>query len=461
VIITTPYHALSQYSSGIELNHDEHFLPHVPLSETEFLNKFGTTIITPKKIYRTLYNHAPMTILMKAGTKPQAIDKAMIFASMITQYREFDRELEIDTLESTERPYTYIHSSKLKEVFGDGAKGYKRVVDILLKGTKKNGPIIECDNVYRKSDENGDNGKALGYRFSAAYYGKGWNNYPLKTDKGKESYLNLHYKAISKVITHPIVQRIVYTYSYLKLPSKKELLEWAKANEGTVLKNGKILKFKNKHKTSYFKSGKYSLVEDNIKKFELLTKGGNIIPIIGDHRSGGRIVDSYTLMPSWIRGLIKIDNKPLQEYDYSSLHPNICLSLYGSEQEKTLLGGDVHTNVSNITGISRNIIKKEHLSFFNKRIESMKIMELWNYYWEVAPIMMSNIVADKESHGHYVTSRKLFKIEVDMMKEVMTRLNENDLCIYVYDALYGNDDKKIITIMNEVAQDFGVQSRVS
>lgn len=71
-----------------------------------------------------------------------------------------------------------------------------------------------------------------------------------------------------------------------------------------------------------------------------------MIPTVGDERSGGRVVDSFTLMPAWIRNEININGKKLTECDYIALHPNIAVKLYdGIESYLT------HPKVAESTGM--------------------------------------------------------------------------------------------------------------
>jgi hypothetical protein len=57
-----------------------------------------------------------------------------------------------------------------------------------------------------------------------------------------------------------------------------------------------------------------------------------MIPSAGDERNGGRVVYSFTLMLAWIRAQITIDGKKLRECDYTALHPNIAVKLYGGNK---------------------------------------------------------------------------------------------------------------------------------
>src|ERR1035437_10361686 len=100
-----------------------------------------------------------------------------------------------------------------------------------------------------------------------------------------------------------------------------------------------------------------------------------MIPIDGSAESGGRVVDSFTLMPSWIRNLVKINGKRLIECDYIALHPNIAIKLYGGKTEY-ITHGDVALELK----LKVLPVKVEHLSFFNKKVWGMKHSFLYDYY---------------------------------------------------------------------------------
>src|SRR5690606_23644479 len=111
-----------------------------------------------------------------------------------------------------------------------------------------------------------------------------------------------------------------------------------------------------------------------------LVNNGYLTPNVGDYKSGGRVVDSFNLMPSWIRSIVKIDNEEIIELDYKALHPNIAISLYkGSTKYLT------HYKVANILKEELSSVKIEHLSFFNKRLKDMMRSPLYHYYSKEEP----------------------------------------------------------------------------
>jgi hypothetical protein len=141
----------------------------------------------------------------------------------------------------------------------------------------------------------------------------------------------LFYEQLNEAMVHPICSNLIKMYPKIELPSSKELLVIGKrlAKDGHRTKKDKILTVRNNHKNEYWKdSDNRSFVEDNIKLFEFLTSRGFMIPSVGDDKSGGRVVDSFTLMPAWIREQITVNGIKLTECDYTALHPNIAIKLY-------------------------------------------------------------------------------------------------------------------------------------
>jgi hypothetical protein len=172
------------------------------------------------------------------------------------------------------------------------------------------------------------------------------------------------------------------------------------------------------------------------------------IPIVTGSKAGGRVITKLNMMPSIIRQLVKINGSNINECDYSTLHPNLANMLYGDSKDKI-----THDNVAEYLNISRNDAKIEHLSFFNKRISSMKKSPLYNYYNNKHNTLLTNVINDKKEFNHYITSRKLFSLETQLMEECILIAEKMDIkVIYVFDALYCDDNNKITLnkIMNEV-----------
>lgn len=330
----------------------------------------------------------------------------------------------------------------------------KKIIDTLIKGTS-NGSIIECDNIYKKGV------KSMSYRLGQAYRNKGIVKYELKTKFVKDLLTKNYYKRIAKATNNVIAHNLMNTYQFLTLPSIEEIKTEAKRliKNGYKNKKGKTLTFLNKHSKEYFKDSENRVfVEDSIAVFEYLTEDGLMIPSIGDSKSGGRVVDSFTLMPAWIRHLVKYNGKKIEELDFSALHPNLAMRIYGGSSSFI-----THEKVAEDLQIDVKEVKKQHLSFFNMRVKQMRDSVIYKYYSTHENKMIMNITQDKYSNGHKVTSQRLFKTEVDIMTEIVKRLNSIGVYVgYLYDALFCPPEKKDVVkqIMNQTILDFGVKTQV-
>jgi hypothetical protein len=226
---------------------------------------------------------------------------------------------------------------------------------------------------------------------------------------------------------------------------------------GKPNKNGKKLIFLNKKGRDFYpNSKKLVFVEDSLKAYGYLINNGLLIPRPGDEKSGGRVVDSFALMPSWVRKLAKINGQPIAEADFSCLHPNIAVTLYGGNSQYL-----THEKLADQLGIEKRIVKVEHLSFFNAEVWQMRQSPLYRYYEQHEPVMLRALIKDKQEseYGHKITSRRLFAKEVEIMTQVVSRLNEEGIFVgYIYDALFFDPihSQKVVQVMNEVAVDLGV-----
>lgn len=85
------------------------------------------------------------------------------------------------------------------------------------------------------------------------------------------------------------------------------------------------------------------------------------------------------------------------------------------------------------------------------------------YYSASEPQMMKNMSNDKMKHGYKITSRKMFKIEVDVMTDVIQYLNSKGVYVlYVYDALLceAKDTDLVTETMNRIILEHGVKTCV-
>jgi hypothetical protein len=274
--------------------------------------------------------------------------------------------------------------------------------------------------------------------------------------------LNKHYyRVLGEAKKNPICENLIRFYQDISLPNISQIKKEAERliALGYVTKKGKRLTKLNKHARSYYKNQeKLSFVEDAIEIFEYLTDNGLLIPTVGGEASGGRVVDSFTLMPSWIRNLVLVNGKPLVECDYSCLHPNIAIALYdGSTTYLT------HDDLGLDLNIDIDTVKKEHLSFFNKEVWQMKQSPLYPYYQQNESIMLQNVISEKYNSPfkHKITSRKLFAKEVEVMTAVIQQLNSEGIFVgYVYDALFFYPDyaERVKEVMDAVIQQYGIKT---
>lgn len=331
---------------------------------------------------------------------------------------------------------------------------YTRIIDTLKHGTKT-GAFIEVDESYEVG------AKSKRFRLTDVYLKAGLIPYTIKNAGIIQVRNKMFYQLYNEAMTHPICYNLIKIYQKIDLPTPEELLEIGKqlVKDGYSTKKGKILTMRNKHKNEYWKDVKNrSFVEDNIALFEFLTGRGFMIPSVGDEKSGGRVVDSFALMPSWIRNEITIDGIKLTECDYICLHPNLAVNLYDGKTNFL-----THKSVAQEAGIDVKKVKKLHLSFFNMKWDDIRKSPLFDYYSKNEADMLSKIYYDKKANGHKITSKKMFKVEVDVMTDVIKHLNSKGVYVlYVYDALLCEDKNKALVIetMNRIILEHGVKTNV-
>lgn len=331
---------------------------------------------------------------------------------------------------------------------------YTKIIDVLTTGTST-GAFIEVDGSYLPTVE------SKKFRLTDNYLKAGLVEYIIK-DAGIIANRNkLYYQQLHEAFQNSICSNLIIMYQKIDLPTSAELLIIGRklVKEGRTTKKGKILTMRNKHLNDYWiDADNRSFVEDNIKLFEFLTGRGFMIPIAGDFHSGGRVVDSFTLMPSWIREQITIEGKKLIECDYSALHPNIAINLY--DGSLTYL---THQIVADRAGIHVDNVKIEHLSFFNMKWEGMRKSSLFDYYSTHEPDMLAKIYHDKNEHGHKITSQKMFGVEVAIMIDVIKYLNDKGIYVlYVYDALLceEKDFDLVAKTMNRIILEHGIKTNI-
>jgi hypothetical protein len=438
--IKTDYLSLTGDTEDIQILQNDNNLAELAL---QFPNV--NSLLIPKKSEYNLRKYVPKAMLKAIDSDVNvAIEKCLVFLSnLCSTYYTDDKwkSLKADILhqQTKSKDNTYI---------------YTRIIDVLKHGTSK-GAFIEVNDSYLEREY------CKKYRLTDIYLKAGLVEYIIKDSGIVLNQNRLFYEQLNEAMEHPICSNLVKMYPKIELPTSKELLVIGKrkAKDGHRTKKGKILTMRNNHINEYWKdSDNRSFVEDNIKLFEFLSNRGFMIPSVGDEKSGGRVVDSFTLMPAWIREQITVNGVRLSECDYTSLHPNIAIKLY--DGKLTYL---THQNVAELTGIDVKSIKIEHLSFFNKQWLAMLKSPLFAFYSNHEPDMLSRIYNDKKEYGHKVTSAKMFSVEVAIMTDVVKHLNTIGInVLYVYDALLCEEKYKTIVVgaMNRIILEHGVYTNV-
>ena len=413
----------------------------------------ANSIMIPKKVEYNLKRHVSKKELKNINKDENiAIELCLIFLSNLSSTYYIENKWK--SLNST-----YLHKQSKRD--NDNTYIYLKIKKLLKNGTKKNGKIIEVfkNENYNESYKIGKTSKQ--FRLSSTYLKPGLIEYIIQNDELINKRRHYIQNIIKESSTNVICRNLFYFYEKVSFPTKNEILVEAKrlVKGKYKTKKGKRLTFKNKHSKNHWKNSKErSFVENNIKLFEYLTKRGFMIPQQGSVASGGRVVDSFTLMPSWIRNMCKVDGKRFVEVDYSTLHPNIAMNIYGGSCRSIS-----HSEVAEHLEISRLEAKVEHLSFFNKKWDNMLKSPLFEYYAKNEPDMLQNLYKDKNENGHKITSKRLFQMEVQIMTQVIKELNNMNIYVgYVYDALICSPKQKYVvtSVMNKVVKEFNVKTHV-
>ena len=411
----------------------------------------ATTINIPQNIKRHIERKIPKSYLNKIDkNKKYAVENCLLFSSNLTS-----------TLFSEDR-WKSLSSKILSEQFKKGKDNtfnYTHIIEALKFNSETTDAIIQTkkNNLGNETYQEGITCKL--YSFTDTFYNNNLVKYTITNPENIAKRNKFIYGQIAKATDNIIATNLLKLYPRITLPTESELKIEAnrliKINHRT--KKGKLLAKLNNHTKEYFKdTSKRSFVEENIKAFKFLTDISFMIPIIGNYKSGGRVFDSFSLMPSWIRQSVKIDNEPIVEVDYKALHPNIAMSIYGGSKKYL-----THDFVAIESNIPKNEVKLEHLSFFNKSVRGMKSSKIYNYYQSSEPEMLKTIEQEKWNSDkiHKITSMRMFTKEVEIMTECIRRLNVIGIYVgYVYDALFcKKSDKEIVKkIMNEVVVELGV-----
>lgn len=413
----------------------------------------ATTISIPQNIKRHIEREIPKRFLNKIDkNKKFAIEKCLLFISNLTSTIFFEDR------------WKPLSSKILAEQFKKGKDNtfnYTHVVDALKYKSDSTDSIIQIKKNKLGNDTYQEGITCKSYIFTDTFYSNNLVKYTVTNPEIIAKRNNFIYSQIARATDNVIAINLLKLYPRIELPTNNELK--AEANrlikENHMTKKGKLLTKLNNHSKDYFKdASQRSFVEENIKAFKFYTDISYMIPTIGDAKSGGRVVDSFTLMPGWIRNLITIDGEQIVLVDYKALHPNIAMSIYGGSKKFL-----THQQVAEESGIELKDVKIQHLSFFNETLMGMKRNPLYKYYQKSQPLLLKNIEDEKRisEFKHKITSMKMFAKEVEIMTECIRRLNEIGIYVgYVYDALFCKESEREIVqkIMNEVAVELGVNT---
>lgn len=411
----------------------------------------ATTISIPKNIQRHIERKIPKRYLNKIDKdKKYAVEKCLLFINNLTS-----------TLFSEDR-WKPLSSKILAEQFKKGKDNtfnYKYVVEALKYNSDTTEAIIQTQKNKLGNDTYQEGITCKSYSFTDTFYNNNLVTYTITNPEIIAKRNKFIYGQIAKATDNIIATNLLKLYPRIDLPTESELKSVANnlIKEGYKTKKGKLLTKLNNHSKEYFKdSSKRSFVEENIKAFKFLTDITFIIPVIGNYKSGGRVADSFSLMPGWIRQSVKIDNEPIVEVDFKALHPNIAMAIYGGSKKFL-----THQQVAEESGIDLKDVKIQHLSFFNKQVRDMKVSPLYDYYKKSEPLLLQKIEDEKRKSEfkHKITSMKMFAKEVEIMTECIRRLNRIGIYVgYVYDALFCKVSEREIVkkIMNEVVVELGV-----
>lgn len=401
-------------------------------------------IVIPKKLKRHLERNIPVNLLQKIDKdKKIAIEKCLLIASNLTS-----------TIFS-EQKWKPLSSIILNEQIKRGKDNtflYKFAIDVLRYNSNVSDAVIETKKNNLGTDIYQEGISSKQFKFTNNFSNNGVLNYYLKDEDCVAKRRKYIYKKLTNAINNPIGSNLINLYRLIELPTSEEINEEAKhlISLKFVTKKGKTLTFLNHRKKDWYSNFENrSFVEENIKTFQYLTQRGFMIPVIGNDKSGGRVFDSLNLMPSWIRKLIKIDGEPIVEIDFCALHPNIAMNIYGGQKKYI-----THQQIAEESGIDILKVKIDHLSFFNQNVSQMKHNVLYDYYYKSDKEMINRIVKDKydSDDKHRITSKKLFKKEVEIMTKCITKLNQQGVYVgYVFDALFckKKDAKIVWKVMNE------------
>lgn len=411
------------------------------------------TIIIPKRVEALLRMKRFEKELLKIHRdKNLAVEYCLVFLSNFTRIH-FDY--------NNQEKWEALFSKVLLEQIPGSEGRYKRVIELLSSKILSPNPMIEINLNERGTPTYEVGVKSIQYRLSSQFSKKGHIKYSITSETLIKQRLKLQYHHMKVAVNNPIVTNLLTVYPKITLPTDEEILVEANrlVKEGHINNKGKKLTMLNGRKKSDFKDFDSRVSYDDIlKSYKNLTDNGLSFPSISGERAGGRVYDSFNMMPSFIRSLIKIDNEKTVNVDLKCLHPNLAMKLYNGNSKYL-----THKLIADELKIDEKNVKVEHLSFFNKHPKQMEQSKLFEYYKKHEPKMLENLIDDKNKNKFKITSERMFKLEVEIMTECIKRLNKNEIYpLYIFDALLVKDSNQIDVeyTMNEVIKEMGIYTIV-
>lgn len=426
-----------------------------PENTIEFYDTFAhffkniDTVFIPKKAKRHIERNVPKSLLKK-------IDK------------DINTSIELSLIILSNLSWTVYANEKWKNLSStimdeqtrkgnDNTRIYTSVLNVLKYSTNTTQGIIQVKTNASGAETYQQGVSCKSYSLTPTYLEAGLTQYVIKNNKLLKRREEFYRELLTKAHENIIANNLLNLYRRVELPNYDGLKVEAKrlVDIGYTNKKGKKLIFLNKY-PKLNNNENLSYVEQHIKQFDYLTQLGLMIPIIGDNKSGGRVVDSFTLMSSWIRRLVKIDGEPIVEVDFKALHPNIAMSIYGGSKKYI-----THQQIAQESNLEVSEVKIQHLSYFNKEVRDMKRSPLYEYYNNTETLMNQAIIQEKQTSlkRHKITSMRMFAKEVEIMTECIKQLNAKGIYVgYVYDALFCKigEAEIVKAIMDKVVIECGV-----
>ena len=416
--------------------------------------------------FATKYIHNPSSICIPNKIK-RILDLYVSIEDLKRVHPDIDTAKELVLIAASNFSMTHIEREKRlhwevlnRQLSDNSTRRYRAALDILLKGTKQKGPIIE---VVKKHSEGNF---ATTYQLTDTYWRKGTMNYQLKTQYAIDLSFKNYLEMILVAGKSPIAKHYLTNLHRVQMPSREQVFERGKelCKQG-YSKGGKRMIHLNKRSLEKLvpdpkEREKVVPLEIHMELYERLFRFNengtyeHCIPVVCSEKAGHRVITSIDMCPSWIRDMILLDGEPVSEVDYAALHPNIAMKLYAGKKRYI-----THDGVAKESGVEKEKVKKAHLSLFNLSNRDRFKNELFNYYETYEPEMMRAMRIDKEQNGDKITSTRMFLIETKMMSEVISILDRKGIpCYYLFDCVGVPKSKRdvAIKVMNEVAQRNGI-----